>query len=83
MMALFPLVNMMCKVVQHKESQEDIINLAFMKDSTLMVKKKDMEDLYTTMAHFMKVAGSMINIKDKESKFQNQMTCMKVNGKMD
>ena len=83
MMALFPLVNIMCKVVQHKESQEDIINMAFMKDSTLMVKKKGMEDLYTTMAHFMKVAGSMINIKDKESKFQNKMTLMKVNGKMD
>jgi len=63
------------------ELLDGIFKMEYMKDNVSKEKKKDLEDFYIMMAHFIKDTGFKTNMKVMEKKLLNLKMCMKVNGK--
>jgi hypothetical protein len=67
----------------HKELQDGIFKMEYMKECVSKVECKDLEDFYTAMALSIKDTGFKDYTMGKENILINIKKCMKVNGKME
>ena len=64
------------------ELLDGIFKMEYMKDNVSKEKKKDLEDFYIMMAHFIKDTGFKTNMKVMEKKLLNVKMSMKEIGNM-